>query len=343
MKKGRFDFQFVDDCIESSKLARSLDLPKTEVEGRLLRAIGAAEKYGTPHQRLLGVYQRAWTEFWWYEDYELLAELYGALEEHAKGSRNPYDLELLCNIWTIMHTSVKRGKIDEAQASLTIRTENLTAELERLSEFQDRPEAALQARTLLLRMKLVSSASDDLDQVLHELQVVVRQCKGMVGYPLEPLIEIVKELGTLMGDRPAYEELFETAVEVTSEREGEVANFVQKEGAAGGNFKAAGSVFARVGKGPFDVAEQFAFKERFTDRAQVDANEDFLRPFGLPVESMGHCVFSGTVFAQDQDVGICKGHFLNGLENTLHGRAKPDDALERIVRALSLKRSVFSL
>jgi len=221
-EQSNFGFECVDDCIESSLLARSLELPRNEVEGRLVRSQQMAEKYGTRHQKLKSAYQLAWTAFWWFEDFELLVKQYVVGEDHAAGSQNPYDFELLSSLLIVIYPFVMNGTINEGEFNSKDHTESLTRELERLAEDQERPTAALQARTLLLRMRLVSAAPHDVDPVLREVQEVVNQCEGMVGYPLEPLIEIVKELGEFIGDNPVYEELFNTTVDVASTREGEV-------------------------------------------------------------------------------------------------------------------------
>ena len=220
-EQGRFGFECVDDCAEASTLARSLELPRNEVEGRLVRSQQMAEKYGTQHQKLESAYQLAWTAFWWFEDLELLVKQYMVVESHAMGSQNPYDFELLSNLLIIIYPLMMNGDITEELFNHKDHTYVLTRELERLAEDQVRPTAALQARTLLLRIRLITNLENP-DPVLREIQAVVSQCEGMVGYPLEPLIEIVKELGDFIGDNPVYDELFNTTVDVASTREGEV-------------------------------------------------------------------------------------------------------------------------
>jgi hypothetical protein len=93
-----FGYSVVDDCITAALLSRQLERPRVEIDGRFERAERIAARYGTPHQRLECAYQRAWTAFYWYEDYELFAELYQTVQERAKGSRNSYHLELLSNL-----------------------------------------------------------------------------------------------------------------------------------------------------------------------------------------------------------------------------------------------------
>ena len=232
-EQGHLGFQFVDDCIEAASLARSLEVPRTAVDGRFIRAQRAAETHGTSHQRLLVAYQMAWTAYWWHEDYSLFAILYGAAETQAVGTTNAYELELLTNLWSILYALAKAGELGASEASLEKRTGTLETELDRLSRDQDRPSTALQARTMRLHMRLISALPDKVDPVLQQLHAVVDECEGLVGYPLEPLVEILTELGKYIGHRPAYGELFDKIVEVTAKRAGEVsaAKMLVKRGA----------------------------------------------------------------------------------------------------------------
>jgi hypothetical protein len=233
LQERRFGLSLVDDCIEAAELSRSLERPQAEVDGRFVRAARVAKKYGTSHQHLKSVYQRAWTAFWWHEDYELLVKLYDTAEEIAKGSHNAYDLELLHNLWFLLFGAVNRGDLDREATGFEQRTVTLAAELERLSKEQDRPSTSLQARTLLLHQRLALSLPEEPDPILRELRDVVHQCAGLVGYPFEPFAKVLMELGKFIGDLPAYEELFETLITVTSTRKGEVsgAHMLLKRGA----------------------------------------------------------------------------------------------------------------
>lgn len=232
-QEGRLGSQFVNDCIEAATLARSLERPRTEVDGRFSRADRAADKFGSPHQRLVNAYQAAWTNYWWYEDYEVLAKLYGEAEKHARGTENAYDLELLSNLWFVLHSSVGSGNLAEGIAKLEERTRTLSTELERLSAQDWKPSTALQARTLLLHMRLVMSVHGEVDPVLREIGAVINLCEGLVGYPLEPIVEILTNWGEILGDRPAYADLHEAIVDLTAARAGEVsaARLLLKRGA----------------------------------------------------------------------------------------------------------------
>ena len=236
-RQGRLGIQFVADCIEAAELSRGLDRPRVETDGRFLRAQRAAESHGNTHQRLVAAYQRAWTTYWWYEDFGSFPDLYSDVEKQASGSENAYDFELLFNLWVLLQALVRTGTVTEVAAQLGSRTKNLVAQLERLSAVAARPSAALQARTLRLQMSLhmgiLSAIPLEIDKALKELGEVVRQCSGLAGFPFEPLVEVLTEVGRFLGDRPEYNELFEALLKSSSTRGGEVtaARLLCKRGA----------------------------------------------------------------------------------------------------------------
>jgi len=225
LQQQRFGPQLVDDCIDAAILSRGLERPRTDIEGRFQRAERVSAKYGNPPQRLESAYQRAWTAFWWHEDYEQFAELYATVQERAKGSSNVYHLQLLTNLWFGLRVAVDRHGLDDVKADLQARTDTLTQALERLSKEKNRASTALQAQTLSLQVQLYLRIARDepVEPALHDLQCVVRQCEGLVGYPLESLSNTVIELGEFLHGEPAYEELFETILQVMSSRKEEVA------------------------------------------------------------------------------------------------------------------------
>ena len=219
--QNRLGLDFANDCIESAVLSRGLGHPRTTVEGRFQRAQRVSESHGTPHQQLVTAYQWAWTAFWWYEDYPLFVKLYLTVEGYAKGTENVYDFELQSNLWYLLAVLVKHDTIELPDFNEW--TSVLASELERLGQERNRPSTALQAKSLRLLMKLLT-LSPDVDDVLRDLRQVVLDSDGLVGFPLEPLVEILMELGTYLTDRQCYEELFDTVLEVEARRQGEVAS-----------------------------------------------------------------------------------------------------------------------
>jgi len=224
IQTGRFGPALVEDAIDAAELSRNLELPRVEIEGRYVRADSLSLKYGTSRQQVEVSYQWAWTLFWWFEDCGTFIEKYNVVEDRARGSRNAYDLEQLTALWYCLHMAVSRSEIDEQTASYSKHTDILKSELERLKSELDRPSTALQAKTFLLEVHITIKLfkGKPVDDELLSLQDVILQSEGLVGYPLEPLVEILTEIGKLLEGLAAYDELFETILKVASNRDGEI-------------------------------------------------------------------------------------------------------------------------
>ena len=92
-------YQLVEDCLRAALLARGLELPKVEIEGRFVRAEQIAQKVDHPQQKLRIAYNRAWTCFWWYEDIDQYLKHYSEVEAIAIDSASADELQMLTNLW----------------------------------------------------------------------------------------------------------------------------------------------------------------------------------------------------------------------------------------------------
>lgn len=220
VQENRFTISLVDDALNAAELSRALDRPKHEVEGRFARADRLALKFGTLRQRVEVAYQKAWTAFWWYEDESAIPDLYMEVEKRARGSRNAYDVERLSSLWYILETCIRHEANQEQILWFGERTKILKSELERLTNEIGRPSTALQAKTLLLNIQLRESqaANKPLEPILKELQKIIEKASSLTGFPVSPIIQMIAELGKYLVAEPGYEELFETAVRISSEQ-----------------------------------------------------------------------------------------------------------------------------
>ncbi len=206
-------------ALDAAEIARGLDRPRHEVDGLFARADRFATRYGTDRQRVEVAYQRAWTTYWWFEDEQGLEEQYAEVEARAAGSRNAYDLERLTNLWHLLYA--RRAGDEAGRSSMKERTATLIAELERLALEVARPSTALQAETFLLNIDLahrIASGSSP-EPVLRDLAQIVRQARGLTGFPLDTIVQSVTQLGEVLGDAPGYDELFEATLTISSEQD----------------------------------------------------------------------------------------------------------------------------
>ena len=233
VREGRLTYELVDQSLTSAKISRELERPRPEVEGRYIRAADLAEKCGSAHQSLIAVYQRAWTAFFWYEDFALFDQLYSKVEEMAKTSDNACHLELLKNLWNLAFTlgRLKSGSVGSDK--LPTRTITLADQLTKLSNEPDRPTAALHARSMLLMQQITATLPNTSSTAFAELREVLRSCSGLVGFPLKPLVQNIEQLESLIEDEAEFDLLFEEMVSVTSKQAGEVegAMVIMRRGA----------------------------------------------------------------------------------------------------------------
>jgi len=118
--------------------------------------------------------------------------------------------------------------------------------------------------------------------------------------------------------------------------EGHVADLVEEDRAAAGQFETAGAVRLCVGEGAFDVAEEFAFEEALGQAAHVDVDEGAAGARGLLVELAGDDTLARAVLAKDEDAGLRRRHLAQHLQHGRHGRRACDEAGEPGVGAQEL-------
>src|SRR5260370_4850908 len=120
------DYQLVEDCLRADLMARNLELPRVDVEGRFERAERIAKWVRHPQQLLRVAYNRAWTCFWWYEDLDQFLEHYSEVAALAIQSSSANDLGRFTNLWQLLHASCARGRLDPQECNLEQHTLQLT-------------------------------------------------------------------------------------------------------------------------------------------------------------------------------------------------------------------------
>jgi hypothetical protein len=220
----RFGPHLPDAALEAAILARELERTRAEVDGRFIRAETLADSYGSERQRIEALYQHAWTQYWWFEDFEAFAAQYEKVEALAQHSSNPYDLERLGNLWNCLNGARAGGLVGEGPAQVPARTKTLATALTRLTKEIDRPSAALTAEGLLCQLHITEAlfSGQSPDDHFRQMRAILLRSKGFVGFPLQPHIDIIAEWGDRLPSTDAFDELFEAVVALSATNEGEV-------------------------------------------------------------------------------------------------------------------------
>lgn len=212
----RVTFELVEESLQSALLARGLDKPRTEVDGRFERAERLARGISSSRQQHRIWYQRAWTAIWWFSDHMEALRLYDLLATEMLQSEWIWDLEKLINLWL----ALQAGQQPDAN-----RTAALRAALQRHADDRAKETSSLWARTQLLLMDLVTGlrAGQSLDTTFKALRDTLAEVRKQIEFPVECVVRLVRELAFVIGDSPAYDELLDSVIEIERERHGDRA------------------------------------------------------------------------------------------------------------------------
>ena len=226
---GRYaelSYQLVEDALQAALLARGIELSRVEVEARFERAAHLAQERGTKQQQLRCAYNKAWTYFWWYDDFPSFLKVYDAVEALAVGSSEVTDIELLENLWQLLYATAKTGKNGVVDARIDERTTTLRSALEAVVADKTRPSASLQARAALLIMDLTVAYgnSDKSKEVFRAFRDVFEKSKGLIDFPAKHFVRLLMELSDLLPDDEEFDTTFESALALARERESQTVS-----------------------------------------------------------------------------------------------------------------------
>jgi hypothetical protein len=218
-----------DDALQAARLARGLEKPRIEVDGRFERAIRIARGHGFVTKQLVAVYNWAWTSFFWYDDAQKASDLYDEVERLAIDSQDAKDLERLSNLLPLLGAAVRNEMLSVEAARIETRGEALVKSLETVRRDASRPNNALHAHALLLLIRLATIREGfdqtTLDAIWVEFTSVIEQSHGLGTFPFKPIVNILIELGETVPESKAFDALYESLTVALTERE--------KEGTAG--------------------------------------------------------------------------------------------------------------
>lgn len=213
------------EALVAAKLSRSLGLPRTDVDGRFLRAVRLADDGGTERQRIDARYESLWTAFWWFDDVRTVIREYSTFEALVIGNDHAINLELLCNLAQLLFNAVIHQMVTAEEAQLEARIAKLSARLQELADDPERPNNALEARTSLLILQVNSAAlardAKTLSLLWSEFSDVLSKAEGLGEFRADSLLRMIEVFGNIAGTDRGYRDLVDQAAEFIAKRTGE--------------------------------------------------------------------------------------------------------------------------
>lgn len=216
----------LDWLLEVAVLSKELEKPSIETQGLFLRAIRAAEKFGTDFHRFNAHYQYAWAAYWWFEDMAIFGEQLSLclnLAKEIEQSGQWGDTVSLLGLYSSYYRD------SEAKSDLDIEALLLEAkgELNKIAGEDERPSNSLMSRIYIELLNLHSI--DNIDQasaIFSSMHEIMKEGENLVGFSFNELSDLVTELDRFFGELESYENLLDYITEYTTRREGEVRGAV---------------------------------------------------------------------------------------------------------------------
>ncbi|MNZ11188.1 hypothetical protein D3C78_280510 [compost metagenome] len=203
---------------------------------------------------------------------------------------------------------------------------------------------------------LVLHARDELVDQQRDVFHPLAQRRHLDGEDVEAVVEILAEaagldhlfevlvgggddahvdvLGLVAAD-PLEGALLQHAQQLDLHLQRHVADLVEEQGAAVGQFEAPCPAGDGTGEGALLMAEELAFQQFRRDGAAVDRHERRFAALGMVVQVARHHFLAGAGFAEDQHAGVGVGHLLHHLPHLLDRTAGAHQAAEQVRLALT--------
>lgn len=213
---------YVEALEETCILSRALALPRTEVEGRFVRAIRECEQHGTAQQRFNIIYDHAWTSLFWFEDCDAALADYNELKPFIETDCSVARLEKLTNILTILTAARQMGVVDIELSQEWKYVEQLEKNLE---QDPNRQSCVLFLKLLKATQRLIWETKDEVTLKAHlsALKPLVQASSLNLEIGFETYYDILKEMAQRFGGNPFYEEYLDDLTDLIAKRDSEVA------------------------------------------------------------------------------------------------------------------------
>lgn len=222
LSNGIVTITIINKALNAALLARGMGKPRSEVEGLFDRALKLAENIGLQEQLYSVKYEKAWTTFFWFEDFEKFIQLYDELEPLAEVSININTIERQNNLARLLRVLQYEGQY--SKDIIQTRLDKLKRLLVQFANNDTKPSASHQAKMLLAINELFDNAIEEKDLTANfkEIGLILQGTERLLGFPYEESVGIIQENGDVFGDNPEYEKLINLIAEIDTKRKGEI-------------------------------------------------------------------------------------------------------------------------
>lgn len=221
-----YDFQLIEVAIESAILSRQLERPRSEVEGKFDRALRFCEKLKSKKHFIRVYYQKAWTNLYYYDDYQNFINNYLELKKLISNQSAIYEIELYYNLFNSLQ-GVCNANCNLSDFNIDIKQERQTILhlLEDISENKDMLCSALIAKAFKMFIVIMDSLFEKAmpDKYFLELSDLLKQSIGYIDFPFDSFRIYIEKIGELVPNNSDFDKLLDIVATINEKRTSEIS------------------------------------------------------------------------------------------------------------------------
>lgn len=223
---SEFDFQLVEDSLESAILSRKLEKPRDEIEGKFDRAFRLCKRLNRDKQWIRLYYQRAWTYLYYFDDFAAFIDDFKEFKKYISRDSSISEIELYVNLFNSLRGFCESNcDLTSFQINISKERKDLYEVLDEISFKEDKPCSSLIAKVYKSIEKLMDSAFDKEypDHLLKELSDYFPQSIGLIDFPFESFKKMIEEIGIIFPNNAEYDNLIDVIASIEEKRSSELS------------------------------------------------------------------------------------------------------------------------
>lgn len=202
------DTSYIEELQEAYILSRGLERPRTETEGRFMRALRECDYHGTKQQQFNIIYDHAWTSYFWFEDINAVYDDYLKLKTFINENVSVARIEKFTNILTNLINASRCGLFDmERIQTETTYIKNFCNNLEQ----QQKPSSLLFLRIYIAVQKLIYHilSKEQIDSDIENIRPLLLEAPNHIDISFETQYQIINNLNKHIDYNQKYENLID--------------------------------------------------------------------------------------------------------------------------------------
>jgi hypothetical protein len=220
-----YDFQLIEDALESAVLSRQLEKPRNETEGRFDRALRFCKKLKSDKHFIRIYYQRAWTFLYYYSDYQCFIDAFTELKKYISSNSSISEIELYLNLFNSLKGIIANVNFLNSAININEERKNMYSILNEISAMEQKPCSALIAKVYISLEKISDSIIEKTapEENIQNLSKLLSESVGYVDFPFDAFRQVIEQYGKILSNNFEYDKLIDNMAAINEKRTSELS------------------------------------------------------------------------------------------------------------------------